>query len=66
MKDNLPNGQSYLCGQADEPLLYETIGGCLTASRRLTLTARPWWFGIRTFAGPLPNTRRRSMLWPPV
>ncbi len=29
MKDNLPNGQSYLCGQADEPLLYETIGDCL-------------------------------------
>ena len=29
MKENLPNGQSYLCGQADEPLLYETIGGCL-------------------------------------
>lgn len=29
MKDNLPNGQSYLCGQANEPLLYETIGGCL-------------------------------------
>lgn len=29
MKDNLPNGQSYLCGQANEPLLYETIGACL-------------------------------------
>jgi fatty-acyl-CoA synthase len=29
VKDNLPNGQSYLCGQADEPLLYETIGACL-------------------------------------
>ncbi len=29
MKENLPNGQSYLCGQANEPLLYETIGGCL-------------------------------------
>ena len=29
MKENLPNGQSYLCGQADEPLLYETIGVCL-------------------------------------
>jgi len=26
---NLPNGQSYLCGQANEPLLYETIGSCL-------------------------------------
>jgi fatty-acyl-CoA synthase len=29
VKDNLPNGQSYLCGQANEPLLYETIGACL-------------------------------------
>ena len=29
MKDNLPSGQSYLCGQANEPLLYETIGACL-------------------------------------
>ena len=29
MKENLPNGQSYLCGQANEPLLYETIGACL-------------------------------------
>ena len=29
MKDNLPNGQSYLCCQANEPLLYETIGACL-------------------------------------
>lgn len=29
MKDNLPKGQSYLCGQANEPLLYETIGACL-------------------------------------
>jgi fatty-acyl-CoA synthase len=29
VKENLPNGQSYLCGQADDPLLYETIGGCL-------------------------------------
>jgi len=25
---NLPNQQSYLCGQANEPLLYETIGTC--------------------------------------
>jgi len=29
VKDNLPNGQSYLCCQANEPLLYETIGACL-------------------------------------
>ena len=29
MSQNTPNGQSYLCGQAREPLLYETIGGCL-------------------------------------
>ena len=29
MKDNFPKGQSYLCGQANEPLLYETIGACL-------------------------------------
>ena len=27
--DNLPVGQSYLCGSASEPLLYETIGGCV-------------------------------------
>ena len=27
--ENLPKGQSYLCGQAHEPLLYETIGGCV-------------------------------------
>ena len=27
--DNLPKGQSYLCGQANEPLLYETIGACV-------------------------------------
>jgi fatty-acyl-CoA synthase len=26
---NLPLGQSYLCGEAREPLLYETIGACL-------------------------------------
>ena len=26
---NLPKGQSYLCGQANEPLLYETIGACV-------------------------------------
>ena len=30
MPENLPSGQSYLCGQAIEPLLYETIGGCLS------------------------------------
>ena len=29
MPDNMPNDQSYLCGQATEPLLYETIGDCL-------------------------------------
>ena len=27
--NNLPKGQSYLCGQANEPLLYETIGACV-------------------------------------
>jgi fatty-acyl-CoA synthase len=27
--ENLPIGQSYLCGQAHEPLLYETIGACV-------------------------------------
>ncbi len=27
--NNLPKGQSYLCGQASEPLLYETIGACV-------------------------------------
>jgi fatty-acyl-CoA synthase len=27
--ENLPKGQSYLCGQAIEPLLYETIGACV-------------------------------------
>jgi fatty-acyl-CoA synthase len=27
--ENLPKGQSYLCGQANEPLLYETIGACV-------------------------------------
>jgi len=27
--ENLPEGQSYLCGQANEPLLYETIGACV-------------------------------------
>ena len=27
--ENLPKGQSYLCGQAHEPLLYETIGACV-------------------------------------
>ncbi|MEM7015720.1 MAG: AMP-binding protein [Pseudomonadota bacterium] len=27
--DNLPVGQSYLCGRASEPLLYETIGACV-------------------------------------
>jgi fatty-acyl-CoA synthase len=27
--ENLPQGQSYLCGRASEPLLYETIGACL-------------------------------------
>lgn len=26
---NIPRGQSYLCGQANEPLLYETIGACV-------------------------------------
>lgn len=25
---NIPNQQSYLCGSASEPLLFETIGGC--------------------------------------
>ncbi|MBT3563362.1 MAG: AMP-binding protein [Gammaproteobacteria bacterium] len=25
----MPKGQSYLCGQANEPLLYETIGACV-------------------------------------
>ena len=29
MPENLPSGQSYLCGRASEPLLYETIGSCL-------------------------------------
>lgn len=29
MKENMPDGQSYLCGQASEPLLYETIGACM-------------------------------------
>ena len=29
MTENLPSGQSYLCGQAREPLLYETIGACM-------------------------------------
>ena len=29
MPDIMLNGQSYLCGQATEPLLYETIGDCL-------------------------------------
>ena len=29
MSQNIPIGQSYLCGQADEPLLYETIGACM-------------------------------------
>ena len=27
--NNLPKGQSYLCGQANQPLLYETIGACV-------------------------------------
>ena len=27
--ENRPKGQSYLCGQANEPLLYETIGACV-------------------------------------
>ena len=27
--ENLPIGQSYLCGRASEPLLYETIGACV-------------------------------------
>jgi fatty-acyl-CoA synthase len=27
--NNLPKGQSYLCGQANELLLYETIGACV-------------------------------------
>ena len=27
--ENLPKGHSYLCGQASEPLLYETIGACV-------------------------------------
>ena len=27
--NTLPKGQSYLCGQANEPLLYETIGDCV-------------------------------------
>jgi fatty-acyl-CoA synthase len=26
---NIPRGKSYLCGQANEPLLYETIGACV-------------------------------------
>ena len=29
MADNMPIGQSYLCGEANESLLYETIGGCM-------------------------------------
>ena len=29
MMDNFPKGLSYLCGQANEPLLYETIGACM-------------------------------------
>ena len=29
MPNNMPNGQSYLCGQVSEPLLYETIGACM-------------------------------------
>lgn len=27
--ENIPRGKSYLCGQANEPLLYETIGACV-------------------------------------
>ena len=35
MMDNFPKGLSYLCGQAKEPLLYETIGACMD---RITVT----------------------------
>ena len=38
MPELAPTEQSYLCGQANQPLLYETIGRCLD---RIAATHRP-------------------------
>ena len=59
--NNLPKGQSYLCGQANEPLLYETIGACVERIAATYPDKEALVVRTRIFVGPSRNINPESM-----